>query len=81
MGIDKGNKLAHSHALAFANTTKVKCNENLAFVLKKVGKFDFEKRAKPALQTPRDVLVRVIATRLCGSDVDTRNNTGDVSLT
>ncbi|KAL4938788.1 hypothetical protein BDV06DRAFT_46905 [Aspergillus oleicola] len=42
---------------------------NEAFVLYPGGKFGYEERAIPALETERDVVVRVIATGLCGSDV------------
>ncbi|KAL4876382.1 chaperonin 10-like protein [Aspergillus karnatakaensis] len=43
--------------------------ENQAFVLYPGGKFGYEERKKPVLQTHRDVIVQVIATGLCGSDV------------
>ncbi|RHZ59277.1 NAD(P)-dependent alcohol dehydrogenase [Aspergillus thermomutatus] len=42
---------------------------NQAFVLHPGGSFEYEKRAVPILESDRDVLVRVIATGLCGSDV------------
>ncbi|KAJ5893455.1 hypothetical protein N7495_005146 [Penicillium taxi] len=40
-----------------------------AFVLHPGGKFTFEASIKPTLQTDRDVIVQVIATGICGSDV------------
>jgi hypothetical protein len=42
---------------------------NEAFVLYPGGSFGYEKRDIPTLQAERDVLVRVVATGLCGSDV------------
>ncbi|KAF7121773.1 hypothetical protein CNMCM5793_009326 [Aspergillus hiratsukae] len=42
---------------------------NQAFVLHPGGSFDYEQRAVPTLGSDRDVLVRIIATGLCGSDV------------
>lgn len=42
---------------------------DLAFVLSVDRQFSFERRKKPELVTPRDVIVEVIATGLCGSDV------------
>ncbi|KAL3445542.1 chaperonin 10-like protein [Aspergillus insuetus] len=44
-------------------------SSNQAFVLYPGGRFGFEDREIPTLQSERDVLVRVIATGLCGSDV------------
>ncbi|OGE54799.1 hypothetical protein PENARI_c005G11646 [Penicillium arizonense] len=49
--------------------TKAAKTVNQAFVLHPGGKFAFEERHKPTLQSDRDVIVRVIATGLCGSDV------------
>lgn len=43
--------------------------DNRAFVLYPGGHFTFEKRIVPELDSDRDVLVRVVATGLCGSDV------------
>lgn len=42
---------------------------NEAFVLHPGGSFTFEERDIPTLQNDRDILVRVAATGLCGSDV------------
>ena len=42
---------------------------NQAFVLHPGGSFVFEERTVPTLQSDRDVIVRVAATGLCGSDV------------
>ncbi|KAH8434021.1 NAD(P)-dependent alcohol dehydrogenase [Aspergillus melleus] len=42
---------------------------NEAFVLHPGGQFSFEERSKPTIQSPRDVVVQVMATGLCGSDV------------
>jgi hypothetical protein len=42
---------------------------NESFVLRPSRQFSFEKRPIPQLRTSRDVLVRVVATGLCGSDV------------
>ncbi|CAI7678541.1 hypothetical protein N7533_003881 [Penicillium manginii] len=42
---------------------------NPAFVLHPGGKFTYEQRAVPDLETDRDVIVRIVATGLCGSDV------------
>ncbi|KAJ5497404.1 hypothetical protein N7463_009391 [Penicillium fimorum] len=42
---------------------------NQAFVLHPDGTFTFEERSTPTLQSDRDVIVRVMATGLCGSDV------------
>ncbi|KAL4899231.1 hypothetical protein BDW74DRAFT_183974 [Aspergillus multicolor] len=42
---------------------------NDAFVLNPGGKFGYEKRDVPTLRSERDVLVRVVATGLCGSDI------------
>ncbi|GFG07273.1 probable D-xylulose reductase A [Aspergillus udagawae] len=42
---------------------------NQAFVLHPGGSFHYEQRAIPTLRSERDVLVRIIATGLCGSDV------------
>ncbi|KAL4757758.1 NAD(P)-dependent alcohol dehydrogenase, partial [Aspergillus foveolatus] len=42
---------------------------NEAFVLYPGGSFGYEKRDIPTLQSERDVIVRVVATGLCGSDV------------
>src|SRR5690349_8921105 len=42
---------------------------NEAFVLKPTGQFIYESRNVPALRSTRDVMVRVVATGLCGSDV------------
>ncbi|KIV98949.1 chlorophyll synthesis pathway protein BchC [Verruconis gallopava] len=40
-----------------------------AFVLRKLGEFYYEDRPQPSLQSPRDVLVQIVATGLCGSDI------------
>ncbi|KAL4925641.1 NAD(P)-dependent alcohol dehydrogenase [Aspergillus undulatus] len=40
-----------------------------SLVLYPGGKFSYEEREIPTLQTERDVIIRVIATGLCGSDV------------
>ncbi|GLA28420.1 hypothetical protein CBS147346_2423 [Aspergillus niger] len=42
---------------------------NQAFVLHPGGRFDYEERVIPNLQTDRDVIVQVIVTGLCGSDI------------
>ena len=42
---------------------------NEAFVLHPGGTFSYEERSKPTVQTSRDVVVQVMATGLCGSDV------------
>ncbi|KAJ5479780.1 hypothetical protein N7530_005289 [Penicillium desertorum] len=49
--------------------TKAAQTANQAFMLHPGGKFTFEERSKPAIQSDRDVIVRVMATGLCGSDV------------
>ncbi|KAJ5178493.1 uncharacterized protein N7500_001192 [Penicillium coprophilum] len=49
--------------------TEVDQTANQAFVLHPGGTFAFEERSKPTLQSDRDVIVRVMATGLCGSDV------------
>ncbi|CAG7942188.1 unnamed protein product [Penicillium olsonii] len=49
--------------------TKETHTPNEAFVLHPGGKFTFEERSKPTIQSPRDVIVQVMATGLCGSDV------------
>ncbi|KAJ6183958.1 hypothetical protein N7519_005259 [Penicillium mononematosum] len=49
--------------------TKAAQTANQAFVLHPGGTFAFEERSKPTLQSDRDVIVRVMATGLCGSDV------------
>lgn len=43
--------------------------DDLAFVLSVDRQFSFERRKRPELVTPRDVIVEVVATGLCGSDV------------
>lgn len=43
---------------------------NTSFVLSETRQFSFEKRPIPQLLTSRHVRVRVVATGLCGSDVD-----------
>ncbi|PLB50309.1 GroES-like protein [Aspergillus steynii IBT 23096] len=42
---------------------------NQAFVLHPGGSFTFEERSIPTLRSDRDILVRIAATGLCGSDV------------
>lgn len=42
---------------------------NEAFVLHPGGTFSYEERSKPTIQTSRDVVVQIMATGLCGSDV------------
>ncbi|KAJ5506769.1 Polyketide synthase enoylreductase [Penicillium expansum] len=48
--------------------TKAAETTNEAFVLHPGGTFAFEERSVPTLQSDRDVIVRVMATGLCGSD-------------
>lgn len=43
--------------------------KNLSFVLEGVQKVKFEDRPIPELKGPRDVLVQVKYTGICGSDV------------
>ncbi|KAH6721571.1 chaperonin 10-like protein [Leptodontidium sp. MPI-SDFR-AT-0119] len=43
--------------------------ENRVFVLQHKGKFAYETRPTPKLPTSRHVLVKIIATGICGSDV------------
>lgn len=44
--------------------------KNPSCVLRKGGgSFYYENRGVPALETDRDVIVRIVATGLCGSDV------------
>jgi hypothetical protein len=50
-------------------TAHIKHEENECFVLSKEGLFSYETRHTPALPSDRHVLVQVIATGLCGSDV------------
>ncbi|CRG82807.1 L-iditol 2-dehydrogenase [Talaromyces islandicus] len=50
-------------------TAKTAQAANQAFVLHPGGSFTFEDRSTPTLQSDRDVIVQVIATGLCGSDV------------
>jgi L-iditol 2-dehydrogenase len=40
-----------------------------AFVLRRRGEFYYENRPQPILHSRRDVLVQIVATGLCGSDV------------
>jgi L-iditol 2-dehydrogenase len=47
---------------------------NQAFVLHPGGTFTFEERNTPTIQSDRDVIVRVMATGLCGSDVSEINS-------
>ncbi|CAG8938925.1 unnamed protein product [Penicillium salamii] len=49
--------------------TKETQTPNEAFVLHPGGKFFFEERSKPTIQSSRDVIVQIMATGLCGSDV------------
>lgn len=42
---------------------------NEIFVLKRQGEFAYETRSTPELPTSRHVLVKIIATGICGSDV------------
>lgn len=42
---------------------------NLAAVLKPGGSFYYETRKAPEVQSERDVIVKIVATGLCGSDV------------
>ncbi|GAB7364597.1 hypothetical protein MBLNU230_g5402t1 [Neophaeotheca triangularis] len=42
---------------------------NPSFVLSPERTFSYEDREKPAVQSPRDVVVQIVATGLCGSDV------------
>ncbi|OJJ31250.1 hypothetical protein ASPWEDRAFT_54513 [Aspergillus wentii DTO 134E9] len=44
-------------------------SSHTAFVLHPGGSFTYEERKVPSLQSDRDVLVRIMATGLCGSDV------------
>ncbi|RAL11870.1 NAD(P)-dependent alcohol dehydrogenase [Aspergillus homomorphus CBS 101889] len=44
-------------------------DNNLAAVLKPGGSFYYENRELPAINSDRDVIVKIIATGLCGSDV------------
>ncbi|OBT66796.1 hypothetical protein VE03_03993 [Pseudogymnoascus sp. 23342-1-I1] len=43
--------------------------ENRVFVLRRKGEFDYETRPTPELPTSRHVLVKVMATGICGSDI------------
>ncbi|RMX86193.1 hypothetical protein D0869_03255, partial [Hortaea werneckii] len=43
--------------------------ENVAFVLGTDRKFVYERRQAPVLESSRDVVVQVVATGLCGSDI------------
>lgn len=52
-------------SLAFADLAQ----DNLSFVLRTDRTFAYETRQAPLPQTSRDVVVRVVATGLCGSDV------------
>ncbi|KAF2183299.1 sorbitol dehydrogenase [Zopfia rhizophila CBS 207.26] len=44
-------------------------NANRAFVLRPTGEFFYEERPPPILRSSRDVLVRIMVTGLCGSDI------------
>jgi hypothetical protein len=61
-------------------TLRISWTVNQAFVLHPGGKFAFEERPKPTLQSDRDVIVRVIATGLCGSDVSEMASNFPISL-
>ncbi|OBT58320.1 hypothetical protein VE04_00745 [Pseudogymnoascus sp. 24MN13] len=43
--------------------------ENRVFVLRRKGEFHYETRPTPELPTSRHVLVRIMATGICGSDI------------
>lgn len=43
--------------------------DNETFVLQEQGRFLYEVRPKPGLRSTRDVVVKVMVTGLCGSDV------------
>lgn len=42
-------------------------------MLKPGGSFYYETREAPTIQSDQDVIVKVVATGLCGSDVSDRN--------
>lgn len=44
-------------------------NVNHAFILSPGGTFCYKERPTPKIESERDVIVRVVATGLCGSDV------------
>lgn len=48
-------------------------NTDLAFVLSVGREFSFERRKRPEPVLPKDVIVEVVATGLCGSDVSIEN--------
>jgi len=48
---------------------ELKEETDLAFVLSVDRKFSYEQRPRPKPTTSHDVVVRVIATGICGSDV------------
>ncbi|OOF90351.1 hypothetical protein ASPCADRAFT_179193 [Aspergillus carbonarius ITEM 5010] len=50
-------------------TTEMSENTNQAAVLKPGGSFYYETREAPTIQSDQDVIVKVVATGLCGSDV------------
>lgn len=47
----------------------LKHDTNKAFVLEHQGSFVYEDRPLPNLRSSRDVIVRIVATGICGSDV------------
>ncbi|KAL5360725.1 chaperonin 10-like protein [Aspergillus floccosus] len=49
--------------------TSIGKDGNQAFVLHPGGSFTFEERSIPTLQSDRDIIVRIAATGLCGSDI------------
>lgn len=62
-------RFAPTSALCVQSTDPIVQSANKAFVLHPGGSFAFEERIIPALLSERDVIVRIAATGLCGSDV------------
>ena len=58
------------HILAVPRKLKL-IQRNLSFVLGKDLTFSYEDREVPAVEGERDIIVRIVATGVCGSDVST----------
>lgn len=66
---DIPQKLVNGASSQGAKTNGEAATENKAFVLQEPNKFIFEDRSVPKLASPKDVLIQVNMTGICGSDV------------
>ena len=79
--VRKSNEFSSKHEMNLENgNSSFPFQSSQAFVLQMAGEFTFEERRTPASYSSREILVRIIATGVCGSDVSRFTKRSDMTV-